>query len=427
MAHTQALLFDSAETTALNRVEEYEFGGGIVLVHIGEYWTSKQRDCHSIHEVSYRACYKPQLPDYFISRYAKKGSVVYDPFLGRGTTLVQARMHGCSVIGSDINPVCLKLAKARLCPPPIACIKERLDSVVLGDEEPKNTGLLEFYHPDTLREIESWKRYFAHRRELNLLDSVDEWIEMVAINRLSGHSPGFFSVYTLPPNQAVSVERQRKINLKLNQRPEYRNTRELIWKKTKALLKDALPRDYSEHAPILFVASADYIPRIDSDSVDLVVTSPPFLDAVDYLQDNWLRMWFSISSVDASLMWKIRSVADWTERMESVLLELHRILKPDGLIAFEVGEVRKGTIRLELEVLKAGHKVGLVPEYVLINTQQFTKTSNCWGIENNERGTNSNRIVVFRKNKEFNPACSQQPPAVAPRASAAELYRYLKK
>jgi hypothetical protein len=36
-------------------------------------------------------------------------------------------------------------------------------------------------------------------------------------------------------------------------------------------------------------------------------------------------------------------------------------------------------------------------EYTLLNTQQFTKTANCWGVRNNTRGTNSNRIVVFRK------------------------------
>jgi hypothetical protein len=42
---------------------------------------------------------------------------------------------------------------------------------------------------------------------------------MVAINRLTGHSPGFFSVYTLPPNQAVSVQSQRKINEKRGRRP----------------------------------------------------------------------------------------------------------------------------------------------------------------------------------------------------------------
>jgi len=397
MATTQALLFDTEAHAPTVRIEQYETAAGLVPVYIGEFWTSKQRDCHSIHEVSYRACYKPQLPDYFISRYAGKGSVVYDPFLGRGTTLVQARLHGCTVIGSDINPVCLKLSKARLCPPSLNNIRQRLDAVVLGDEVAEHAELLEFYHPDTLREIESWRRYFAQRRELNLLDAADEWIEMVAINRLSGHSPGFFSVYTLPPNQAVSVDRQRKINIKLNQRPEYRNTRELIWKKTKALLKDSLPVGYSEHAPHLFEASADNVPQITSESVDLVVTSPPFLDAVDYLQDNWLRMWFCGASVDRSLMWKLRSVAEWTSKMESSLSELHRVLKPNGVIAFEVGEVRKGTVRLEFEVLNAGHKAGLVAESVLINTQKFTKTSNCWGIDNNDCGTNSNRIVVFRK------------------------------
>jgi hypothetical protein len=34
---------------------------------------------------------------------------------------------------------------------------------------------------------------------------------------------------------------------------------------------------------------------------------------------------------------------------------------------------------------------------VVINAQQFTKTANCWGVENNAKGTNTNRIVVFRK------------------------------
>jgi len=400
MEHPQALLFDSVETEIslpVFKVEALETSYGSIPVHVGEFWTSKQRDCHSIHEVSYRACYKPQLPDYFISRYASKDSVVFDPFLGRGTTLVQARLHGCRVIGSDINQVCLRLTKARLNPPSLKNLKARLDSIILGEKELVFKELFEFYHPDTLQELESWRMYFLTRRELDLLDSVDEWIEMVAINRLSGHSPGFFSVYTLPPNQAVSVERQKKINTKLNQRPEYRNTRELIWKKSKALLKDALPSDYSNHTPDLYEASADCLSVIPSESVDLVVTSPPFLDAVDYLQDNWLRMWFCDISINKSLMWKIRSVSDWTNKMESALRELYRVLKSNGVIAFEVGEVRKGTVRLELEVLKAGIKVGLIPEVIMINTQKFTKTSNCWGVDNNDCGTNSNRIVVFRK------------------------------
>jgi len=398
MGHTQALLFDGLHQAPSPTIDETcLFPGGIIPVHTGEFWTSKQRDGHSIHEVSYRACYKPQVPDYFIRRYAPRGSVVYDPFLGRGTTLVEARLHGCHVIGSDINPLCAILTRARLCPPAPKLIRDRLDTAVLGENDFTLPDLLEFYHPDTLREIESWRSYFKLRHELELYDCIDAWIEMVATNRLSGHSPGFFSVYTLPPNQAVSIERQKKINSKLHQRPEYRNTRELIWKKTKALLRDPLPLDFAKHKPHLFTASADNIPEAASNSVDLVITSPPFLDAVDYIQDNWLRMWFTDTQVSKDAMWKIRSIGDWTLKMQSHLAELKRVLKPSGRIAFEVGEVRKGTVRLELEIVDAGFKAGLKPEYIIINTQKFTKTSNCWGIDNNIGGTNSNRIVVFTK------------------------------
>ena len=58
----------------------------------GEFWTAKQRYGHSIHEISYRACYKPQLPAYFIKRYAEPGQLIYDPFMGRGTTLIEAKL-----------------------------------------------------------------------------------------------------------------------------------------------------------------------------------------------------------------------------------------------------------------------------------------------------------------------------------------------
>ena len=60
------------------------------------------------------------------------------------------------------------------------------------------------------------------------MDAVDEWIEMVAVNRLTGHSRGFFSVYTLPPNQAVSIKAQRKINERRKQSPPPRDVVELI-------------------------------------------------------------------------------------------------------------------------------------------------------------------------------------------------------
>jgi hypothetical protein len=80
-----------------------------------------------------------------------------------------------------------------------------------------------------------------------------------------------------------------------------------------------------------------------------------------------------------------------------VLTECARLLSPGGFVAFEVGEVRRGAVRLEHEVIPCGVAGGLEPVCVLINEQRFTKTANIWGVTNNARGTNTNRVVVFRR------------------------------
>ena len=63
-----------------------------------EFWTSKQRAAHSLHEISYRACFKPQLPRFFIERLSRPDEVVYDPFMGRGTTLLESALLGRSTL-----------------------------------------------------------------------------------------------------------------------------------------------------------------------------------------------------------------------------------------------------------------------------------------------------------------------------------------
>jgi DNA modification methylase len=79
-------LFDSyASIEEILEIEGYR-----LKAYITEFWTSKQRQASSIHEVSYRACFKPQLPNFFIQRLTSREGVVFDPFLGRGTTIVES-------------------------------------------------------------------------------------------------------------------------------------------------------------------------------------------------------------------------------------------------------------------------------------------------------------------------------------------------
>jgi len=138
-------------------------------------------------------------------------------------------------------------------------------------------------------------------------------------------------------------------------------------------------------------------PEIATGSVSLVVTSPPFLDVVDYAGDNWLRCWFLGVDPASVKLTVLKKVDAWQAAMTEVFRELRRILKPSGHIAFEVGEVHAGKTKLEEAVLPCGVEVGLEPILIVINEQKFTKTAKCWGVDNNSKGTNTNRIVVFRK------------------------------
>jgi hypothetical protein len=206
----------------------------------------------------------------------------------------------------------------------------------------------------------------------------------------------------MPPNQAVSVVSQRKINAARNQVPPRRNVRAIILKKTRSLLSDCSPSLRSRMTEIaarslLVTSQCSTTPQIESNSVSLVVTSPPFLDVVDYAGDNWLRCWFAGIDVKAVRITVPKKLDAWQAAMTEVFRELRRVLKPGGHIAFEVGEVKGGAIKLEHAVVSCGVEAGLDPLLIVINAQEFTKTANCWGVDNNAKGTNTNRIVVFRK------------------------------
>ena len=218
---------------------------------------------------------------------------------------------------------------------------------------------------------------------------------MIALNRLTGHSPGFFSVYTLPPNQAASLVSQRKINEKRGQTPPPRDVDGLILKKSRDLLKDgAAP----PHPPALLTTGpADRTPALENQSVDLVVTSPPFLDIVDYEGDNWLRCWFAGIDPATVRTDRHRSVVNWEHFVRRVFTELARVVRPGGMVAFEVGEVRGGKTLLERHVANALGTLPFDVPGVMVNRQSFTKTANCWGVGNNEKGTNTNRIVLARR------------------------------
>ncbi len=373
-----------------------------------ELWAASQRQGHSLHEISYRACFKAELPRFFLTRLSKAGDSVLDPFMGRGTTLLEAALLGRVPVGNDLNPLSKILLTPRIEPPLLADVDERLDllreRIVPLEAEDDEPDLEPFYEEETLGELRALRRYFLDGEAHGTLDAVDRWLRMVATNRLTGHSSGFFSGRTMPPNQAVTPVTQRKLNERLALVPPRRDLFRILNKKTRSLLRNVTDADRYRLAQLrdkarLLTGQASCLDALETASIACTVTSPPFLDIVQYATDNWLRCWFNgidAQAVEASIR-DTRKLEAWRDAMGEVFVELFRVTRPGGWVVFEVGELRKGKLRLEEEVLPVASAAGFDTVGVVVHSQEFTKTANCWGVSNNKGGTNTNRLVLLQK------------------------------
>ena len=295
----------------------------------------------------------------------KEKDVVYDPFAGRGTTIIEAALLNRNIIANDINPLSTIFSKPRLFIPSYDDVEERLNKLKFRKGLQADIDLSMFYHPDTESEIVSLRNYLIKKKRNEEEDFIDSWIRMVATNRLTGHSKNFFSVYTLPPNQAVTQERQKKINKQRKQKPVYKDVKYIILKKTRDLTSGLTKKLIAQLKTIGSKArflndDARATPEIKSNSVNLTITSPPFLDIVNYSEDNWLRCWFNNIDADevAQNITIAKKLEDWEKAMGEVFQELYRITKRGGNVAFEVGEVRKGKIKLDENIVPLGLKAG---------------------------------------------------------------------
>src|SRR5690606_29294379 len=116
------------------------------------------------------------------------------------------------------------------------------------------------------------------------------------------------------------------INEKRAQTPPRREVAPRIVDKTRSLLRDLDPAARERLALAaaqaqLVTGPADRTPALADGSVDLVVTSPPFLDVVDYETDNWLRCWFTGVDAAAVELTTPRDLKSWQAVMTDVFRE----------------------------------------------------------------------------------------------------------
>jgi SAM-dependent methyltransferase/uncharacterized C2H2 Zn-finger protein len=73
-------------------------------------WSFKDRGSWGVHDSKYRGNWAPEVPRNIIERYSKRGELVVDPFVGGGTTVLEAMLCGRRSIGCDVSGRALRLA-----------------------------------------------------------------------------------------------------------------------------------------------------------------------------------------------------------------------------------------------------------------------------------------------------------------------------
>ncbi len=380
---------------------------------VGELWTAKQRQMHRLHyTVSYRASFKPELPDFFIRYFLLDRGItnarVLDPFGGRGTSVLQANLLGFSGVHNDLNPVSLFLARSRQKIPLLRALISRVNSLSLDEDhsisKKDRARFSPFFHSRTLKEILNFRELLlkGHKNE----DAELSYIGLTLLSRLHGHSDGFLSAYSFP-QISILPSAQKKNNLRLGQKPKYREVKSRLIRKLKNDLGHGVPDIFYKASQKNYYTqhSADALSSLPSHSIDLIVTSPPFLNKVDYQTDNWMRAWFlgleeELRNISLTMT---PSLVAWCDFMEAVMCEMGRVLKKKAHAVIEVGEVSIGWKKQNLEEnllerlpLKVVGGV-LQAKEIFINRQNFTKLSNCWSVTNNSKGTNTNRCLVLQK------------------------------
>lgn len=250
---------------------------------------------------SYPATFIPEIPFAMIEILSQKGDVVLDPFGGIGTTFIQALSLERIPYSFDINPVATTVCKTlyMLFDPSInkETIRNQLLQLCEGFDETKDytvylstqrKELSDWFEKNTFNKISFLFYKFDHLQD-KVVQNVMKLILSSILVTLSSQNKGWAYI-------ADNVKPKKD---ELREKPVF----DQYTTSTKNLLNDVIDHEsrlpssfaafYSKisHEPRIFEDSLINAP-IKSESVDLVITSPPYPRMIDYVKSQRLSFNF---------------------------------------------------------------------------------------------------------------------------------------
>lgn len=348
----------------------------------------------SIHQLSpYVGKMKSGMARILIEEFSHKGEVVLDPFCGSGVVPYEALLAGRHAIGNDLNPYAYVLTKGKLLAPStqseamgraLRALDEAAEESVALDEVPE--WVRAFFHPKTLEEAVALARVLRRRREYFLLSCL--------LGILHHVRPGFLSY---PASHLVPYLRIKKYPRQVY--PEmyrYRPVRPRLLAKISRAYRRFEPTD-AKLRRIVYQENAMSLPCKDN-SVDAIISSPPYYGALDYGRDNRLRLWFlgvsDYRTIEAGLTSNERV---YVPQMTHAVQEMLRVLKAGKCTVLVLGDYnrngRKQDSAATLEEIVRRHYASIASaERLLVDEVPDERRA-----RRRTRTTRHETIIVIRK------------------------------
>jgi site-specific DNA-methyltransferase (adenine-specific) len=359
---------------------------------------------------------------HFIQRYSRPGDLVLDPFSGRGTVPLQGRVEGRLTVSNDLNPLAYVLSRAKAHPPTWNAVDTFLQRVEASyrradyadPDVPEDIRML--YHPNTLRQI-------CYLRDYLLRSRIARWCreEFMIGGSLAGIMHGLFrrngtSQYlsiSMPNTFSMSPSYVKKYIEENHLIPPDQNVFECLRDKLARLYLDAIDgpdgRTFMQDAASLLMRQRDVKPA----SVDLIITSPPYLQVVNYGTANWIRLWLlgldevgrekgaGRRSLDKKLDHR-HTYTSYRKFLLRTLTGIQRVLKQDGVAVLVIGDVAdpgKAPLPLAARIWQdigdqtGLRKLGLIED----DLPAQNKVSRIWGDTKGQATNRDCALVLARK------------------------------
>ena len=243
----------------------------------------RTKHVHALHP--YLGKYVPQLVETFLHRYFKPGDSIFDPFVGSGTTLVEANVYGAHSIGCDISAFNCLLSRVKTTQYSLATTEMAL-KVALAEARqggPSDTSgssqwLRDWYSPRALGEL------LAYRNAIAELDDPAWDVGRVILSR-SARSARLTTHYDLdfprlPQRDAYYCHKHKRTCRPVDEAAKFLSRYTL----------DTIKR-LREFATLQTPQSVEVLHE-DSQLVELpasvsgVITSPPYPGLIDYHEQH---------------------------------------------------------------------------------------------------------------------------------------------